>query len=112
MLEFQWGGCTLQRLDFAFLLGLSDPISVLSFRLRGTILGLRSRCISRTVEARIKKKKKTLHKVGLRGGGGLAPLSGDCDCSVHPFFTGRIGDGDDGHGNAQTEPRKFRDGAL
>ena len=35
-----------------------------------------------------------------------------CDRSVHPFFTGRIGHGDNGHGNAQAEPGKFRDGAL
>jgi hypothetical protein len=29
--------------------------------------------------------------------------------SVHSFFTRRIDNGDHGHGNAQAEPRKFRD---
>ncbi len=32
-------------------------------------------------------------------------------CSVHPFFPGRIDDGDHGHGKSQSKPGKLGDGA-
>jgi hypothetical protein len=44
------GDCTPK---LAFWLGLPDLIPEVSFRLRRKIIGLSSRCISRTVEARI-----------------------------------------------------------
>jgi hypothetical protein len=44
----------------------------------------------------------------------LHPMTGDRRATVlvHPFFPGRIGHGDNGHGNALAEPGKFRDGAF